>query len=174
MTANQKKKILRLTDGNLEEKGYDLKLAPGKYEKVHLLHQGPKAEVWLWRQRSDDRLFAVKSYDNEELDWQNDVPMERYILKEVLPPNPRIIKCQNFRILADGRLEMAFEYYAGGDLGKLVRLAEDPLPENLLWHIFEQMANALALLRKHTGPYSNTHYRWPIMYCRRFRHHKRR
>lgn len=152
MAADQKKKTLRLTDGKQEESSYDLKSAPGKYEKICLLHEGPRAEVWQWRRRSDNRLFAVKSYSDEGSEGQDSMPMEVCIFKEVLPPHHGIVNCENWRIVPPRNLDITFDFYEGGDLGTLIDHDTDiGRSEDFIWNVVVQIADVLAFLRKHSS-----------------------
>lgn len=77
----------------------------------------------------------------------NFIPREVGILHRILPKNKRITNLLAFSL--DTNTEIYFEYYAGGDLEKLLRAFEQhkaPVPENFIWHVLYQLSDALMLL----------------------------
>lgn len=149
MADNQKMKALRATDRSHEQKTIDLETTTEQIAKVRLLHNGDRADVWLWRRLNDKFYLAVKSYEEGVHQWHGGVPMEHYILNTVLLPHPRIIRPQTFRRLPDRQVELGFEYYHGGNLSRFVDdEAGIGRSEGFLWNVFVQIADALALLRK--------------------------
>ena len=78
-------------------------------------------------------------------------PLEALILNEVLGRHKRLINLISWSLMpasfdGDSQVIMMYNFYAGGDLAKLVPQRGGGLPEKFLWHVFLQLADGLSWL----------------------------
>ena len=117
-------------------------------EKIRLIGSGSQGESWLMRLVSEDMLVVRKVFDRFLTDGE--MPLEVRILNHVLPRHHSIIRIFDW-IFHHGRLQIYYNYCAGGSLGDVVPEGNPGLlPEGFLWHVFLQLAEALEVLH-HRG-----------------------
>lgn len=118
--------------------------------QVKRIGQGAEGTVTLWRRRKDGRPVVRKKFHDRRI--VDPLPLEVEILHKTLPyKHPRIIRMFRSEAVvghnaADLSLCLYYEYCGGGDLSKYLPKRGDMVPEAFIWHIFLQMADALALL----------------------------
>lgn len=123
------------------------------YRKLKFLGQGSEGSSWLCERRSDKKLIVQKSY-NEWVKYKG-IPLEAHILQSVVPGHPRILYCDVWSILDYKKLDLYYEYCKGGDLGQFIsRHGRSRHSEDFIWHVFMQIADALAFLRKSSHSFS--------------------
>lgn len=115
------------------------------YRKIKILGQGSDGLSWLCERRSDNNLVVRKSYDR----WveYSGRPLELHILQYIVPNHPRILYCEGWTVIHNNKLEVYYDYCKGGDLSKFM-LTHEHCRETFIWHVFMQIADALAFLRE--------------------------
>ena len=116
------------------------------FRKIRKVGEGGEGVIWLVERRRDRALLARKTYS--KYNEYNGMPSEVYIMYEAIPLHPRILTLESWEIRPDLRLDIYFPYCRGGDLGQFIPEHGRGLPEEFVWHVFIQVADALALLRK--------------------------
>lgn len=132
--------MLSIRNGNL----YRHNTLP--HPPIRPIGAGGQAENWLCRRSSDGNYIVRKRYT----EWKSvagEIPSEAYILQVTIPRHPRILYCDSWGFKADGSLLMYFEYCFGGSLEKYGPRVGYTVPEDFVWHVFVQVAEALVLLR---------------------------
>ena len=117
-----------------------------KFELVKELGSGSEGTTHLLKSPSGRTLIVRKTASKFMMDGK--LPREVKILKEKLDPHPRIPVLLQYGIETDWlsrreNLLLYFEYCSGGDLSRYEGGGTD---ESFLWHVFEQVAEALAYL----------------------------
>lgn len=120
-----------------------------EYDEIRFLAEGSEGSNWLCWSRRDSKLVVRKSYDAWMYQDDRRMPREAYILQHVIPANPRILYCEGWEIHSNQKLDMYFAYCEGGDLGRYIPRPGSGQPEDFLWHVFTQIADALVFLRKY-------------------------
>ncbi|KAL9596714.1 MAG: hypothetical protein Q9219_005625 [cf. Caloplaca sp. 3 TL-2023] len=79
-------------------------------------------------------------------------PLEAYILHDLLPPHPNILKLYDYTC-SPRATRLYYEFCAGGDLQDIVdsyfsdpcglRTGGKKIPEGFIWHVFAQLASAI-------------------------------
>ncbi|KAL9103703.1 MAG: hypothetical protein Q9187_008980 [Circinaria calcarea] len=123
-----------------------------KYKKINTIGAGGQGECVLVERSSDRKLLVLKIIRNPLL--TRGVPCEVRVLKDVLPPCPLIIKFHQ-AILQQPETHLFFDYCDGGDLHSLIdnyTLHQSVIPEAFVWHVFVQLAQALAFIHYGVNP----------------------
>ncbi|KAL9120807.1 MAG: hypothetical protein Q9187_002633 [Circinaria calcarea] len=123
-----------------------------KYKKINTIRAGGQGECVLVERSSDRKLLVLKKMRNPLL--TGGVPCEVRVLKDVLPPCPLIIKFHQ-AILQQPETHLFFDYCDGGDLHDLIdnyTLHQSVIPEAFVWHVFVQLAQALAFIHYGVNP----------------------
>lgn len=116
-----------------------------RYEPPELLAIGGQAACLRLQRREDQRLLVCKvstRVKNEE------VPREVEILRDILPPNDRIIKVCDV-LVTPSSTQIYFDYFNGGDLSDFIGnhvTYQQAVPESFIWHALLQLAEAVAFL----------------------------
>jgi len=124
------------------------------FEFVRRISTGGTATCDLVRRKADGVLLVRKIHSRFTM-VENIKPLEVRILHDILPPHNRTIDLIAYsHHTRDPSLTLYFEYCEGPDLSHIIRKRKI-LPESFIWHVFVQIAEALALLhyghdRKHS------------------------
>lgn len=115
------------------------------YRKIKILGRGGEGICWLCERESDKKRIVMKTYDR----WveHDGRPLELFILLYIIPNHPRINYCDGWAVLPDKQLEAYYDYCKGGDLSSFM-VRHERCHESFIWHVFMQIADALALLRE--------------------------
>jgi len=112
---------------------------------VRQIGAGDQGVAKLFQRTRDGRLFVRKSYHENT---PGRLPHEGFILSSAIAPHPRILKIVGFQRASGSGANLFFQYCEGGNLKDFAREYGRGLPEPFVWHIFVQMAEALALIRE--------------------------
>ena len=118
---------------------------PSSFRKLREIGRGGQGVNWLVERKQNHQLLVRKSYF--EFKKYNGLPLEPYILEQVLDLHPRIIPLESCDIISESRLDLFFPFYRGGDLTNSRWTSTCGHLESFVWHVFIQMADALAFLR---------------------------
>ncbi|KAL8708975.1 MAG: hypothetical protein Q9220_006183 [cf. Caloplaca sp. 1 TL-2023] len=111
------------------------------------LHTPPSKLLVIKALKSQPAMKWISHYKRK--------PLEAFILQDLLPPHPNIIQLYDY-VSTPRSTTLYYEYAALGDLQRLIDKTNDhrnenvALDEQLIWHIFSQLASAVAFL--HHGP----------------------
>ncbi|MCJ1428600.1 Serine/threonine-protein kinase Nek2 [Sticta canariensis] len=119
------------------------------YEVLRLVGQGGEGACLLVQRKSDRELRVCKvskrwKHDNAD----NVAPREASILRDVLPPNDRIITFYGLTVTPQ-TTQIYFDFYDGGDLSNFIDnyyFRSTEIPESFIWHAVLQLAEAVAFL----------------------------
>jgi len=100
---------------------------PARYEAVRVIGTGSMGTVRLARDRQLDRLVAIKTLDTDCGELLARLRREAWLLARL--EHPSIVRVSELA-RHEGRLYLAMEYLAGGNLA-LARLAPEPLVRTL-------------------------------------------
>ena len=120
-------------------------------EAVKKIGQGGEGSAFLMRRTTDRKLLVCK-VSHVYQKWKNtDNPREAKILREIVREHPRILKMLHFEITRRMEFMAFYDYCAGGDLREMMVVDHDGLyhggtSARVLWHVFLQLAEALAFL----------------------------
>ena len=117
-----------------------------KYRHLKNIGAGGQGECKLVERTTDGQRLVLKKMRNPLL--SGGIPIEARVLGKVLPPCPRIIKFHQ-AILQPPEAQIFFDYCDGGDLHGLIdnyTRHGSVIPEAFLWHVFLQLAEALAFI----------------------------
>ncbi|KAL8872117.1 MAG: hypothetical protein Q9174_002191, partial [Haloplaca sp. 1 TL-2023] len=129
------------------------------YRRMHYLRrlgEGGEGYADLFRLHNPRTLLVVKTFkETPQLvrlrGSEHAKPLEAHILNDILGPHPRILKLYDY--IHNARATMMF--YEFCELNTLQEVIENywkhgmRVPEGFIWHVFLQMAEALAYI--HTG-----------------------
>ena len=129
-----------------------------RWKLVRKIAAGAEGATELHKSRRTGELVIIKKASSYVI--ADDIPREVKILQDKLGKHPRILDMMNWEYENDWRIDrrsllMVYEYCAGGDLSKW---CEGGMSESFLWHVFTQLAEALAYL--HEG-YTRYERSWP-------------
>lgn len=103
-------------------------------------------------ERSTDKTLRVCKVQQRaycyKLDDYEDGPTEASILHDILPPHDRILRLHEV-IVQSHTVQLYYDFYDGGDLNQLIRSYRDSwqqIPEEFLWHAYQQISEALAFI----------------------------
>jgi len=128
-------------------------------EVIKEIGKGHQGTTHLCRTDNTGELLVRKTA--HKFNMVDDIPLEVKILKDTLGKHPRIINMKGYKLKVDrgitprANLVMFFNYCSGGDLS---RYESGKTKEQFLWHVFLQMAEALAYLHygyKQNAPEKN-------------------
>lgn len=119
------------------------------FDKIRVIGSGAQGDCWLMRDVCEDKYLVRKVLSKYQMLGQT--PLEIHILNEVLPAHHSILRI-HYLSFNRRRLELYYNYCAGGSLGQLIsKVKPYALSEGFLWHTFLQLAEVLEVL----------HYRGP-------------
>ena len=117
------------------------------YKQVEFLGEGGEGTCFLLQKRQNKEFVVCKvaplRYSSDDGN-----PREVEILRDILPPNDRIVRFHD-AILSSWGSQIYFDYYSGGDLSALMfnyHARDYDLPESFIWHTVLHLAEALAFL----------------------------
>jgi len=116
------------------------------YQKVQSIGEGGQGSCVLLRRSRDNKLMVRKTITRPKL--SQGIPLEIRILRDILPTHRRIANLYHAYTFPS-QTELYLEYCDAGDLHDLIdRYAahRTPVPESFLWHVFIQLAEALAFI----------------------------
>ncbi|KAI9866057.1 MAG: G2-specific serine/threonine protein kinase, partial [Pleopsidium flavum] len=122
------------------------------YERVHSIGEGGQGSCVLFRRSRDKKLMVRKTITRPKL--SQGIPLEIRILRDILPTHRRIANLYH-AFTFELHTELYLEYCDAGDLHDLIdeyAFHNTTIPESFLWHVFIQLAEALAFI----------HYGWSI------------
>jgi len=114
------------------------------YHNLKLIGKGGEGSVYLVERSSDKKFLACKVLCNQV----DGTPIEVRMLRDILPAHDKIIRLVEF-IQSPLDTQLYFEYCPGGDLESLISSYHgrgNPFPEAFLWHVYVQLAEALAFI----------------------------
>ena len=115
-------------------------------EPVKKIGQGGEGSAFLVRRTTNNRLLVCK-VATRFIRWKDtDHPREAKILLQIIRNHPRILKMLHFEITHREHFMAFYDYYAGGDLRAMMVEEHGGVRTRVLWHVFLQMAEALAFL----------------------------
>ncbi len=115
---------------------------------IRKIGAGGQGKTELFERRGDGKRLIRKSYFNNV---PGRLPHEGFMLSNYIAPHPRILKVEGFQRHPDGsRANLFFQYCEGGDLHQVIQKHGRGMPEQFVWHVLVQMAEALAFLREST------------------------
>ena len=116
-----------------------------RWERVRRIGQGSEGTCHLLQSKDTGKYLVRKMVTTFRMD--GDLPREVKILRDKLDPHRHIVYLFDWAFEVDDNrhrsLSLLFEYYSGGDLS---RYGSGGTEESFLWHVFRQMAEALAYL----------------------------
>ncbi|KAL2044161.1 hypothetical protein N7G274_002866 [Stereocaulon virgatum] len=118
---------------------------------VKKIGEGAQGECFLMESPSTGQRFVLKRGSRRTMPFMKNQPLEALILNQVLGRHKRLINLIDWELVpasfdADSQVIMMYNYYAGGDLAKVVPERGGSLSEKFLWHIFLQLADGLSWL----------------------------
>ena len=113
---------------------------------IRQIGRGGQGVNWLFKRKRDKALLVQKSYNNYK--EFSGLPWEVYIMGRVVALHPRILQLEGWHIRKDLTLEIYYPYCEGGDLSQFAPKPGCGQPEAFVWHVFVQLADALASLRE--------------------------
>ena len=135
----------------------------GKYKLLYVLGKGGQGVTEVCRRNSDGKELVRKQQNMFSM-YGND-PMEMFLFEKVLMTHPHVLNFDHANWNNQcGSVVLYFEHCEGGDLAKWQgKACSKLLEENFLWHVFIQLADALAYLHHGTCmslPLSRPHMGW--------------
>ena len=128
------------------------------FKILKIIGEGGQGETQLVENEKTRKLLVRKT--QKDFLMRGDIPMEMYIFEEVLALHPSIVGFHNANYKKEDRsLVLYFDHCSGGDLEKHIP-KKGYIPEDFMWHVFIQLADALAYLhygvsRKYRNPNSS-------------------
>ncbi|KAK3172252.1 hypothetical protein OEA41_005572 [Lepraria neglecta] len=115
-----------------------------QFDRIRIIGRGSQGDCWLMRTIREDRLVVRKVLDKYPM--IRETTLEVRILNKILPRHHSILHIFYWSF-KDRRLELYYNYCAGGSLDRLVPKANPgSLSEGFIWHVFVQLAEALEAL----------------------------
>lgn len=121
------------------------------YRQVRHVGSGGFGNCFLLERKTDKALRVCKVQQRAycyKADDYEDFPLEACILQKILPRHDRILRLHEV-IVQTHTLQLYYDFYAGGDLNQLIRSYRDQwqqVPEEFLWHAYQQISEALAFI----------------------------
>lgn len=116
------------------------------YDLLDYLGNGGEGACLLVRRKTDRELRVCKISKRSENG--NEIPKEVMILRDILPPNDRIIKFYGLTVTPQ-TTQIYLDFYDGGDLSDFIQnygINGAEIPESFIWHALLQLAEAVAFL----------------------------
>lgn len=119
--------------------------------KIKKIGEGAQGTAHIVEDKRTGNQYVAKKTKNM-IDTFRGRPYEAYILDELLPRHPNIIHLINYDYEpGDWRIKEEFDAIydlcRGGNLSSVVDVHEGGyVPESFIWHVFDQLADALTLL----------------------------
>lgn len=135
----------------IRDERYDPNEIKDKYDQLAQIGEGGQGKVWIVK-RVRDKKVLVRKEQRKFYMHSSGIPVEQYIFQDVLTPHPSILGFDHANFLhgdhgREPSLVMYFEHCKGGDLSKFQpRNGDKGPPEAFLWHVFLQLADAIAFL----------------------------
>ena len=115
------------------------------YDHVCDLAMGGNGKCSLLQSRSNG-AFVVCKIMKSWPEARKEIPIEAFVLEEILPRHERIIQCFG-SITHPWQTQAYFEYCPMGDLSTYMQLSCSWEPEeSFVWHCFKQLSEAIAFL----------------------------
>lgn len=132
------------------------------HEVLRTVGRGGEGVCLLVQRKIDGELRVCKVSKRSKHD--NGSPREARILRDLLPPNDRIVRFHDLTVTTQ-TTQIYFDFYNGGDLSNVIdnhyfRYTE--IPESFIWHAVLQLAEAVAFLHYGYDRHSprSTHRNW--------------
>ena len=130
-----------------------------EFRLIKKIGEGGQGRCDLFERKSDKKLFVYKIMKCEVETCKGKDgktrPKEAAILLDALgPSHPRIIQLFHWVIPAPGQTAYYMEYCSGGDLYDLIKNYHKhnlKVPESFVWHVYLQLAEALAWMQENNG-----------------------
>ena len=124
------------------------------YEPIRQIHRNDQGFVGLCLRNRDRKLIVHKSIKHPTYDDdQEQKPTEVEILSRALRDHPRILSLEDWELTSPFCLNLYFRYCEGGDLHQFTEVRGNPRwEEDFVWHVFVEMAEALAFCREWNLP----------------------
>lgn len=128
--------------------GRDQRELTVKFKVVKFLGKGSYGSVFQVQRLTDGQTYALKEMDVRSMSQaeREDSVNEVRLLASVSHPN---VIAYNEAFLDGNRLCIIMEYAPDGDLSKVIKkwqMMKRPMPEDLIWKLFIQVARGLAAL----------------------------
>lgn len=117
-----------------------------RYKILEFLAEGGEGSCLLVQRRSDNKLHVCKVSKRARYDRR--IPKEVKFLRDILPPNDRIVKFRSL-LITPQTTQIYLDYYNGGDLADLIDnyyINYAKIPESFIWHALLHIAEAVAFL----------------------------
>jgi len=121
------------------------------YKELRQIGSGGFGNCFLLERSTDNDLRVCKvqqrAYCYKRDDYEV-APIEASILWDILPPHDRILRLHEV-IIQTHTVQLYYDFYDGGDLNQLIRSYRDQwqqIPEEFLWHAYQQVSEALAFI----------------------------
>lgn len=116
------------------------------YDVIKTVGEGSEGKCDLLRRVHDGKKIICKTtHSSRERYKGGELPIEVTILQDLLRPHPRIIDLISYSPNNGKGTKAYYEYCSGGDLHSQLRKGGGS-SEAWIWHVFKQMAEALAYL----------------------------
>lgn len=114
------------------------------YTVIRTLGKGGQGKTELVENQRNGKFLVRKL--QREFRMQGDIPKEMYIFENILTRHPSIVGFDHANYMRQtGDLVLYFEHCRGGDLHRCIP-TKNYVSEDFIWHIFIQLADALAFL----------------------------
>lgn len=116
------------------------------YDFLDYLGGGGEGACLLLGRKTDRELRVCKISKRSENG--NELPTEVMFLRDILPPNDRIIKFYGLTVTPQ-TTQIYLDFYDGGDLSAFIEnhdINGAKIPESFIWHALLQLAEAVAFL----------------------------
>ena len=129
------------------------------FSHIKKIGEGGQGRFDLYKREDDGKLFLYKTM-KQEIDFcmsrGERKPKEVAILQDILTPNPRLVKLYHWITPKQSETAFYMEYCSGGDLFGLInqyhQKHSETIPESFVWHVYLQLAEALAWLQEGYDP----------------------
>ena len=132
-----------------------------EYDQLAKIGEGGQGKVWVVKRKRDKKVLVRKEQRKFYM-HSSGIPTEQYIFQDVLTPHPSILDFDHANYIhgdhgRDPSLVLYFEHCKGGDLSQFQpKNGDKGASESFLWHVFLQLADAIAFLHYGYNRFSRT------------------